>query len=138
MNQKINSRKVDDSLEKLILAQRSLDEAISLPIKNKRDMAGIIKNFEFVFELSWKTLKRLLEVLGHEALSARDTFKIAYKTGLIENGNLWLEIIDSRNLTSHTYDEKIAKLLVEKIKTKYAEEFLLLTKTVTKKLKEIR
>ena len=134
MSRKPDLTKLSNILEKLILAQKSLDEAVSLPIKHPRDVAGIIQNFEFVFELTWKTLKRLLEVLGHDAPSAREVFKMAYKVDLLSDEDLWLEILDARNLTSHTYNKKVANILVKRIKAKYAAAFRKLTDQISKRV----
>lgn len=74
-NPKESLQRFKDSLQKMENAQDSLEAAVALPIKHPRDSAGIIQNFEFVYELSWKTLKRLLELLGHTSGSARDAFQ---------------------------------------------------------------
>ncbi len=69
---------------------------------------AVIQRFEFCWELSWKTLRLWLEYLGIEALSPREIFKAALRHGLIVDGNAWSELQRMRNLTTHTYDEKLA------------------------------
>lgn len=72
-----------------------------------RDSA--IKRFEFSFDLAWKLIKTYLaELEGITCLSPRDCIRQAYKIGLISYRQFWLKMIELRNLTSHTYKEKLA------------------------------
>lgn len=128
-------QKLKDSLEKLIQAQKSLEEAVSLPIVHDRDLAGIIQCFEFVYELSWKTMKRLLEAQGHETTTARDVFKTAYQFGFIQDETTWLDIIEDRNKTSHTYSRAMAQSLVTKIKSHYVKAFQSIVEVLQEKSK---
>ncbi len=104
-------------------ALKSFREAISEPIVNNRDLSGIIKSFEIMYELSWKALKYLLETGGHEVTVARDVIAKAYQTNLIHHEKLWINMIKDRNLTVHTYDEEFAKKMVDRIKADYADCF---------------
>jgi len=138
MTKKGNDIKLKDSLEKLVLAQKSLEEAVALPVKNDRDLAGIIQSFEFVYELAWKTLKRLLEALGHETSAARDVFKMAYKVDILSDEKVWLDILEDRNKTSHTYSKKMAEELVAKVKSRYVAAFHGLVDTISEKIRELK
>ncbi len=82
----------------------------------------IVKRFEFTYEMSWKALKRYLEFLGFEPKSPRMTFKEAYAQQLIENEDIWLEMIEQRNLTSHIYDESEIEEILNK-RELYKETF---------------
>ncbi len=63
---------------------------------------GMIQGFEFTHELARKTLKDFLESRGVQDLyGARDVTRKAFQTGLIQNGEVWMDMIQSRNLTSH-------------------------------------
>lgn len=85
---------------------------------------SIIQRFEFVTELSWKLMKKYLdENLVLEVYSPRSVIKESYKQDLIENGELWLDILEDRNLTSHTYDENTANRIKDNIVNKYVLEF---------------
>ena len=134
MIKKDSQIKLKDSLEKLVLAQKSLEEAVALPVENDRDLAGIIQSFEFVYELAWKTLKRLLEALGHETSAARDVFKMAYKIDLLSEEKVWLDILEDRNKTFHTYSRKMAEELVAKVKSRYVAAFRELVKSIHEKV----
>jgi nucleotidyltransferase substrate binding protein (TIGR01987 family) len=81
--------------------------------------AGIIQCFEFTFELSWKTLKDFLESMGTNVDFARDTLKEAFAIQIIKDGHLWLEMLDKRNILSHTYNRKQATNAVDLIRKHY-------------------
>ena len=83
------------------------------------ETSGLIKTFEFTFELSWKTLKDYLDAQGIIADSPRETLKQAFQIGLIEDGHLWIEMLDKRNELTHTYDEPAAQKAASLIKAKY-------------------
>ncbi len=85
---------------------------------------GLIQGFEYTHELAWKTMKNFLESQGILNLyGSRDTTRVAFKHQLIENGEIWMDMVDKRNLTSHTYDEETAEEVVKIICTVYYEEF---------------
>lgn len=104
-----------------------LREAVELAQKrplSKLEEQGLIQAFEFTHELAWNTLKDFLEERGvHDLYGSRDTTRKAFKTGLIENGEAWMSMIQSRNLTSHTYEESTAKEIVSAIRKTYHAEF---------------
>ncbi len=75
----------------------------------------IVKRFEFTYEMSWKALKRYLEFLGFEVKNPRQTFKEGYAQQILEDENIWLDMIEQRNLSSHIYDEiEISEILDKK------------------------
>jgi nucleotidyltransferase substrate binding protein (TIGR01987 family) len=96
-----------------------LAESMELSSYSPLEEAGVIQSFEFTFELSWKTLKDYLEAHGTLALYPRDVIKEAFASGLILDGHMWLDMLDRRNLLSHTYDRKRAEYAVKIIKEKY-------------------
>ncbi len=69
--------------------------------------AGAIQSFEFCFELSWKTLKKILQKKGIEANSPRDIFRLAAKEKMISDAKKWFVFLEKRNHTVHCYDESI-------------------------------
>ena len=85
---------------------------------------GLIQGFEYTHELAWKTLKNFLEAQGIvNVYGSRDTTRVAFRNGLIENGEVWMDMVDKRNLTSHTYDEETATQVVTAICRTYFAEF---------------
>lgn len=77
--------------------------------KNEYIRDSAIQRFEFTFELSWKAMKAYLEEQGIIVYAPRDSIKGAFQAGLIEDDSVWLEMIELRNLTSHTYNESTAE-----------------------------
>ena len=82
--------------------------------------AGIIQFFEMSLELAWKTMKDLLEEQGFTAInSPRETVKTAFQNNLVNDGHLWLQALDDRNVTVHTYDESTAHKIEQLIRYSY-------------------
>ena len=75
-----------------------------------------IQRFEFTFELAWKLLKTLNENEGVPTQSPRESIKRAFQFGLISDCEIWLEMLEARNLVSHTYKEEVARRIYEGIK----------------------
>ena len=111
-----------------------LEEAVELARQrplSKLEAQGLIQGFEYTHELAWNTLKDFLEDRGVQALyGSRDTTRAAFRTGLIENGETWMEMIQSRNLTSHTYNEATADQVVRAILDSYFAAFQALRTTL--------
>ena len=103
-------------------AAARLLEAVAVP-ENALVRDAVIQRFEFSFELVWKTLKLYLERQGHECGGPRPTLKKAFAEGLIptaEDADLWLRMIEDRNLTSHAYDEALAGSIYRHVVRDYA------------------
>lgn len=105
-----------------------LKEAVELSRQrklSKLEEQGVIQAFEYTHETAWNVLKDFLEARGVRSLyGSKDATRQAFKTGLIENGEVWMKMIESRNLTSHTYNEEIAAAIVSAILHSYFGEFL--------------
>ena len=78
-----------------------------------------IQRFEFCFELAWKLMKAVLEYEGIEANSPRSCIREGWQQGLISNAEAWLEMMEKRNLSSHTYDENVAREIYHDVKQRY-------------------
>ena len=99
-------------LENFAKALSNLNEAVELASErplSKLEQQGLLKSFEFTYELAWKSIKDYLEVQGLSGIiGSRDAFRLALQNGLINEGDTWQDMVDDRNLLSHDYDEKIA------------------------------
>ena len=85
---------------------------------------GLIQSFEFTHELAWNTLKDFAEFLGTTGLmGSRDTIRAAFKMGLIDDGEQWMEMIRDRNLGTHTYDEATALKVEDHVVKSYCQLF---------------
>lgn len=108
-------------------ALNQLSDAVALAEKRELtelERQGLIQAFEYTHELAWNTLKDFYEYQGESGLQgSRDTVKLAFNRGLIENGEVWMDMINSRNQSSHTYNEETAKGIVSAIIEKYEVEF---------------
>lgn len=86
---------------------------------------GLIQRFEYTHELAWNVMKDfLLEVGEIKTMGSKDATREAFKADLISDGDVWMEMIISRNNTSHTYNEEIAHEIYSKIIYNYYPEFL--------------
>lgn len=81
--------------------------------------AGLVQAFEFTFELAWKTLKDYLDFQGIIVRSPREAIKEAFAAGLIEDGHLWVNMLDKRNELTHTYNDVQAKKAIDIICHQY-------------------
>ena len=115
-------------------AFRLLNQYIRKPLETDLERAGIIQLFEVAFELSWKVMKDYLEAEELRVNSPREVIKTAFHIGLIENGHVWIDALTDRNLTVHTYDEAVAKKMVQEIAESY---FLELEKLYERLKKEL-
>lgn len=78
-----------------------------------RDAA--IKRFEFTSELAWKLIQKFLRKQEIVCRSPKECMEEAFKFGLIKDDPKWLEMIQDRNLTAHTYDEKTAEEIYHRL-----------------------
>lgn len=86
---------------------------------------GLIQRFEYTHELAWNVMKDYAEYQGNFTIGgSRDASREAFKLNLISDGHLWMDMISSRNKTSHTYNEATANEIFEKIVEKYYPAFL--------------
>ncbi len=109
--------KIELGFTKLDKALKSLEQIANKP--NQADRSNIdatIQRFEFTIELFWKLLRVILEGKGVEVQYPKDVLRESFKGHLIDHENQWLEMLKDRNLTSHTYDEKLADEIFARIK----------------------
>lgn len=105
-----------------------LEEAVAL--KEQRELTklekqGMIQAFEITHQLAWKTLKDFLQSRGNiEIYGSKDATREAFKNNLIEDGDVWMEMVQSRNLTSHTYNEGTVDEIICHVQQSYLSEFI--------------
>ncbi len=101
-----------EPLEKALDQLRTGLELAEKDPSNELLRDGVIQRFEFTFELSWKLLKRYLEIYGLERLDAytnKDFFRAGHEQAMIRDAEPWLEYLKMRNLAAHVYNEEIAR-----------------------------
>jgi nucleotidyltransferase substrate binding protein (TIGR01987 family) len=89
-------------------AFQQLQQGVNIETPSNIEMQGIIQSFEFTFELAWKTLKDYLEAQGVLCTFPREAIKQAFYYGILKDGEVWLEMLNKRNLFAHSYDEQLA------------------------------
>lgn len=127
--------KIYEKYSKLITAVKRLSDAIidydKYHIDSVRD--GVIQRFEFCTELAWKTIREYLIDQGYSDInSPKNVLKTAFSDGLINNEQGWLEILESRNITSHVYDESTAENIFKNI----CNVYIVLFNQLIEKLKD--
>jgi nucleotidyltransferase substrate binding protein (TIGR01987 family) len=92
---------------------------------NELEEQGLIKAFEYTYELGWNVLKDYLEYQGVKDMTgSRDAIRKAFNAGLISDGKGWINMLESRNRTSHTYSKEIADEVIAEIKNNHYKLFL--------------
>ena len=108
-------------------ALAQLDRAVELSKArglSELERQGLIQAFEFTHELAWKLMKDYFVYQGNPAITgSRDAVREAFKQGLIEDGEGWMEMIHSRNQTVHAYSEKVAAEIAARITELYTTLF---------------
>ena len=105
-------------------ALRQLDEILKIDQLSKIEEIALIKAFEFTFELAWNVIKDYYQYQGiTEIQESRDAFRTAFKQGLIEDGETWMNMIESRIQTTHVYNESVASDIAEDIINNYYDQF---------------
>ena len=85
---------------------------------------GLIKSFEYTYELAWNVMKDYLIYQGISGImGSRDAIKQAFNKGLIKDGQLWINMIQDRIKTVHTYDEEAAEQVEHQIISVYFDLF---------------
>lgn len=120
MNPDLRWKQRFENFEKALrLLREALADVESLSVLEKE---GAVQRFEFTFELGWKTLHDYLAYSGVVVVpvTPRSVIKQAFAAKIISDGQLWIDMLDCRNLMSHTYDEAVFDQAVRQM----AERFL--------------
>ena len=111
-------------------ALQTLSRAVALSAErplSELEQQGLVQVFEFTHELAWNMLKDFLEAQGIAGLiGSRDAIRTAFKNGLIQEGETWMEMIKARNLSSHTYQLELANRLAAEILQRFYPAFVAL------------
>jgi len=122
-----NYRKALSQLEKFT-AKNSLSEL---------EKQGLIKAFEYTYELAWNTMKDYMEYQGiADVFGSRDVIREAFRLELIREGEVWMNMLKDRNRTSHTYNEETADEIARAVIDDYHAQFKALQNTFEKILSD--
>ncbi len=99
------------------------DEEEKLAVLDEMVKEGLIQRFEYTHELAWKVMKDFAEYQGTTNISgSRDAIRVALQMNLIQSGEVWMDMMLSRNKSSHTYNEATANEIYSKILSEYFPE----------------
>jgi nucleotidyltransferase substrate binding protein (TIGR01987 family) len=119
-------------------SMKQLDNAMALMAErelSELEQQGVVQAFEYNYELAWNVLKDFYEYQGELGIQgSRDAIKVAFRRGLIANGDVWLKMIKSRALTVHTYNQEVTQEILEDIATLFYPEFAALRDNLTQYL----
>ncbi len=119
-----NFKKTLNQLEKFVAKKDEL---------NEMEQQGLIKAFEYTFELAWTVIKDFYEYQGITNLQgSRDAFRTGVECGLISEGEQWMKMIESRIKTVHTYNEETADEIASAIVSNYFPMFQALKQSLEK------
>lgn len=105
-----------DSYHKALARLAEIVGASKKRALNEFERDGLVQRFEFTHELSWKLMKAYAEYQGYDGIGgSRDATRKAFEMGLISDGQSWMDMIKSRNETSHNYDGSMADDVVDSI-----------------------
>jgi nucleotidyltransferase substrate binding protein (TIGR01987 family) len=97
---------------------------------SKLERQGLIQGFEFTHELAWNVLKDYLEDKGFtDVIGSRDATRLAFKNGIVADGDAWMDMIKARNLSSHTYNPEVADSIERDILMRFYPAFCALKET---------
>ena len=113
-----------ENFEKASINLNETIECIKQNGINKIYTMALIQAYEIVFELAWKTMKDYLEFNGIITDTPRETIKEAFSKNIISDGQIWIEMMEARNKTSHTYKEEYAKSLCDDILNIYSKQII--------------
>lgn len=109
---------------------RALDllrEALAIPMDELSDLEreGLVQRFHYTFELAWQVLADALEREGVvlDMATPRRAVREAFATGLLDDGQIWFDMIEDRNRTVHTYDETRLEAVVANVRARYFAAF---------------
>ncbi len=114
--------------QRLVNYQKALGQLQKFIAKgelNELEEQGLIQAFEFTHELAWNVMKDYFEYQGTTSITgSRDATREAFQRGLVQDGAQWMEMIKSRNQSSHTYNESTAKEIKDKVLLEYYDLFV--------------
>jgi nucleotidyltransferase substrate binding protein (TIGR01987 family) len=108
-----------ERLESFSKALMQLETALQQKNFSVLEKDGVIKRFEFTVELAWKTIQDILNEQGYDVKGPKPVIKQAFRDGVINEGQAWIDMLDDRNRSSHLYDETIASGIFDKIQIEY-------------------
>ena len=116
-------QRLDNYARALVQLQAAMELQSSRPL-SELEQQGMIQVFDFTHELAWNVMKDYFVYQGNGRITgSRDASREAFANGLVDDGEGWMEMVQSRNQSSHTYNRATALALVSRISERYAALF---------------
>jgi nucleotidyltransferase substrate binding protein (TIGR01987 family) len=116
-------QRFDNFQRALLVLARGVQLARSRDL-SELEQQGLIQGFEFTHELAWNLLKDYLQHQGMaNVVGSRDATRLAFQTGVISDGELWMDMIRARNQSSHTYNLEQASAIAQAVTSRYEPAF---------------
>jgi len=137
-SKEIRLRQQFDKFDKAFALLHSAIEEKQISEYSDLEQEGIIQRFKYTYELSWKTIKAYLEYGGtvFKPSTPRNVFKEAYSSGLIDDGQVWIDMMDHRNILSHDYDFSKFQEVLTAVEEYYMDAFIYLHETLLSEMKK--
>ena len=129
-------QRLDSLLRALALLREPFARGIGTLTQLEKE--GTVQRFEFVFELAWNAVKDYLQFQGAQIpLGApRSVLKAAFSAGILADGQVWIDMLNHRNLMAHTYDAQAFDEAVHAIAARYLPAFELLASWLVERSRE--
>lgn len=127
--------RLSERIENFKKAYNIFFDAVQAYNKDKNSVLiqmALVQSFEICFELAWKVLKDYLQQKGINSLFPKDVIKEAFSTEIIKNGQVWIDMINTRSSTSHEYNIDKVNVIIKNISSNYYEELQLFNKEIEK------
>jgi len=125
MDEDIRWKQRFQNYKKALITLRNAVELAASRELTDLEKQGMIQGFEFSFELAWNVMKDYLEEQGITGImGSKNAVRYAFNKGLIEDGEVWMDMIQDRNMASHSYDDETAQALFTAIKDIYYTQFV--------------
>jgi nucleotidyltransferase substrate binding protein (TIGR01987 family) len=125
MDEDIRWKQRFQNYQKALATMKSAMELAAARELSDLEKQGVIQGFEFTFEMAWNVMKDYLEEQGiNGIIGSKNAIRHAFNKGLIDDGEVWMEMVKGRNLASHSYDQEIAERLLKKIRESFYSLFV--------------
>ncbi len=124
-------QRFDNFQRALLVLERGVRLAQSREL-SELEQQGLIQGFEFTHELAWNLLKDYLTYQGIAGVvGSRDATRLAFQNGLLSDGDTWMEMIRSRNQSSHTYNLEQVRAIARDVIARFYPAFVALNEQFT-------
>ena len=138
MNEHIRWQQLFENLQKTFLKLQFAIKTLQEDTANELIQMAVIQSFEFSYELSWKTMKDFIAYQGIKDVSLpRQVIKHCFQHQIIGDGQVWIDMLEDRNLMAHAYDEKKAQIAIVHIIQHYEPAIALLCQYFTEQMSEL-